>query len=185
MKMNLFDKFLLALMLLLLLAISLFLGCVAVSVIAPNMVTSYLDALIENWSINAYFVAGIALALFIITIRLFVASYSSGKDANYMRLVVTENGEIAISIPTIKQITAAFIATKPEILASASVILPIRDGLIVRVHVCPKEGTMLPDATRSLQKELKAHLEMVTGLTIKEIGVLVDTNRANYSGKGR
>ncbi len=185
MRMKLFDKFLLALMLLLLLALSLFIGCVALSVMPLSAVTEYLDGLLGWWGVNAYILGGIALLLFVITIRLFVASYSSGKDSNYTRLVITDTGEIAISIPTIKQITAAYISTKPEVVASASDIFPVKDGLLVRLRICMKEGVALPDFSKSVQSELKAHLETVTGLVVKEIRVNIDNNRSNYSGKGR
>jgi len=183
--MNLFDKFLLALMLLLLLALSLFIGCVAASVVSLPLVTDYLSNLTGRWDVNGYILGGIALVLFLIAVRLLVASYSGDKSHGYTRLSVTENGEIAISVPTIKQITAAFIATKPDVVASASDILPVRDGLLVRLRICMKEGVTLPEVTQAVQKELKAHLETVTGLVIKEIRVMVDNNRSNYSGKGR
>jgi uncharacterized alkaline shock family protein YloU len=41
----------------------------------------------------------------------------------------------------------------------------------------------LPEVTSGIQKELKSHLETITGLTIHEIGVLVDNNKDSYSGK--
>lgn len=185
MKMNLFDKFLLAIILFMLLAVSLFIGCVAAGVVPLMTISNYLASVAGPWHVNGYIFGGVALVLFIISIRLLVANYSGDKSQSYTKLSVTENGVIAISIPTIKQITAAFIATKPDVAASASVILPVKDALVVRLRICVKEGVMLPDVTAAVQKELKAHLETVTGLTVKEIAVLVDNNRSNYSGKGR
>lgn len=185
MRMKLFDKFLLALMLLLLLGLSLFVGCVALSVMPFSAVLEYFDRVLGWWDLNAYIFGGAALLLFIITLRLFVASYSSNKDFNYTRLVITDTGEIAISIPTIKQITAAFISTKSEVVASASDIFPVKDGLLIRLRICMKEGIALPDFSKAVQSELKAHLETVTGLVVKEIRINIDNNRSNYSGKGR
>jgi hypothetical protein len=185
MRMNIFDKFLLAVILLILLAVSLFIGCIAVGLVPFSLVPEYLGSLNGMWSVNAWILGGIALVLFIVVIRLIVASYSGGSGAAYTRLSVTENGEIAISIPTIKQITAAFIATKQEVVASSSDILPVKDGLVVRLKICVKEGTVLPEVTAGVQKELKAHLESVTGLVIRQVAVLVDNNRSNYAGKGR
>lgn len=185
MRMNIFDKFLLALLLIVLLATSLFIGAVATGLIPLATVSNYITGMLGMWHINVWILGGAALLLFIIVIRLVVASYSAGSGQLYTRLSVTENGEIAISIPTIKQITSAFVATKPDVLASASVILPVKDSLIVQLRICVKEGTVLPDVTSSVQKELKAHLETVTGLSIRQVSVLVDNNRSSYSGKGR
>lgn len=197
MRMKLFDKFLLALILLLLLATSLFMGCLAAGLVSYAGVIGFLtgmgifskdftpSAIGALSDVNSLIIGGAALVLFIVVIRLLVASYSGDRSQSYTRLSITENGEIAISIQTIKQIAAAFISTKPDIAASTSAILPMRDGLSVRVRICVKESTLLPDVTKALQKELKAHLETVTGLVIKEIGVLVDNNRSSYSGKGR
>jgi hypothetical protein len=185
MRMNLFDKFLLALILLLMLAASLFIGCVAASVVPLSVVTNFLDGLTGRWEVNTFIFGGIALLLFIIVIRLFVASYGGDKSQSYTRLSVTENGEIAISIPTIRQITAAFVATKPDIAASSSVIYPAKEGISVRLRICVKEGAILPEVTKAVQKELKAHLETVTGLVILNIKVEVDNNRSSYSGKVR
>lgn len=182
--MNLFDKFLLALVLLLLLALSLFAGCIALSVVPLGLVCEYLGSLAGMWHINGWILGGIALVLFVVVIRLFAASYG-GKGLAYTRLAVTENGEIAISIPTIRQISGAFIANKPEILSSNSTILPAKDGLTVQLRICVKEGSLLPDTSTAIQKELKAHLETVTGLVVKQVQVHVDNNRSNYAGKGR
>jgi hypothetical protein len=182
--MNLFDKFLLALVLLLLLAASLFLGCVAATIVPLGVVSDYVGSLAGLWYINGWIIGGGALVLFVVVIRLFAASYG-GRGLEYTRLAATENGEISISIPTIKQIAAAFMANKPEIAASSSDILPTKIGLFVQLRVCIKEGSVLPEVTEAVQKELKAHLETVTGLTIKQIRVKVDNNRSNYAGKGR
>jgi hypothetical protein len=184
MKMNLFDKFLLALVLLLLLALSLFAGCIALPIVPLGIVTGYLDSLTGMWYVNRWILGGIAFVLFAIVIRLIAASYGR-RGMAYTRLAVTENGEIAISIPTIKQISGAFIANKPEILASNSSIFPAKDGLTVQLRICVKEGSLLPDTSTAIQKELKAHLETVTGLNVKQVQVHVDNNRSNYAGKGR
>lgn len=189
MRMNIFDKFLLALILLLLLALTIFVGCIAAGVVPYDNVISFFKGLENDFGslsdINLLIVCALALVLFIVVIRLIVASYSGDKSQSYTRLAVTENGEISISIPTIKQIAAAFISGKPDIAASSSAILPVKDGLYVRVRICVKEGAILPDVTSGVQKELKAHLETVTGLVIRQVSVLVDNNRSSYSGKGR
>ena len=186
MRMNLFDKFLLALALLALLAASLFIGCIAANIVTLQSISVFLASLSDMWGAggNGWVFSGLALVLFLIVIRLFVASYGSRGPA-YTRLAITEHGEVAISIHTIKQITAAFVANKPEIAASSSEILPARDGLFIRVRICVKEGSALPEVTSAIQKELKAHLESTTGLIVKQITVLVDNNRSNYSGKVR
>lgn len=185
MRMNLFDKFLLAVILLLLLAASLFIACVTAGVVPMGVVTNYLDNLTGRWDVNAIIFGAIALVLFVIVIRLVVASYGGDKSQGYTRLSVTENGEIAISIPTIRQITSAFVATKPDVAACAPVVFPLKDGISVRLRICVKEGSTLPDVTGTIQKELKTHLETVTGLVVKDVSVLVDNNRSNYSGKVR
>lgn len=185
MKMNLFDKFLLALVLLLLLALSVFVGCMAVSLVPVSAVTGFLDSLVGYWAVNGYIFGAVALVLFVIVIRLFAASYGGDRSQAYTRLTATENGEIAISIPTIKQITAAFVANNPDVTASSSEVLSTKAGLVVRLQVCVKEGALLPDVTSGIQKDLKAHLETITGLAIRQIGVYVDNNRSNYAGKVR
>jgi hypothetical protein len=182
--MNLFDKFLLALVLLILLALSLFAGGVAVGLISLESVGTIIGNLGTVWNVNAFIIGGAALLLVIIVLRLFAASYG-GRGMAYTRLAVTENGEISISIPTIRQIAAAFIANKVEIAASSSEILPTKFGLYVNLRICVKEGSVLPEVTEAVQKELKTHLETVTGLVIKQVRVSVDNNRSNYSGKGR
>lgn len=185
MKMSLFDKFLLALLLIAMLALSLFIGSIAVGVLSWASITDCMSGWATRWDVNAFLFGAAALLLFVIVIRLLIASYSGDRTHSYTKLASTESGEIAISIQTIKQIAAAFMATKAEVVASASAILPVKDGLLVRIKICVKEGINLPDITTTVQKELKVHLETVTGLNIKEIGVLVDNNRSNYSGKGK
>lgn len=183
MRMTWIDKVLLALILLALLLASLFLLGVALTLI-PSTVGDYIGSFALLWSVNRWILGGSALALLVIVIRLFAASYG-GRGMAYTRLAVTENGEIAISIPTIKQIAAAFMANNPEIVASSSDIMPTKLGLYVQVTVCVKEGSVLPEVTEAVQKELKAHMETVTGLVIKQIRVKVDNNRSHYSWKGR
>ena len=68
--------------------------------------------------------------------------------------------------------------------ASTSVVLTDKSMLTLRLRLCVKEGVVLPELTTQIQTELKAHLEMITGLTVHEIGILVDTNKP-VAGKGR
>lgn len=181
--MKLFDRFLLAVGLILLLALSVGLGCVALSVVPIAAVAEYLASLAGFWTINAFILGAAALVLFLLTVRLIVALLRKPERYAHVRLTNTENGEVAIAIATIKQIVSAFISLNPDILASSSVVLQAPEGLALRIRICPKEGTLLPGLTTSLQQDLKQHLATVTGLPVKEIGVLVDNNRASYSGK--
>ncbi len=181
--MKIVDKFLLVVALLALLALSLFLGCVALSVVPITGVAAYLNSLTGLWVGNALLIGAVALVLFVLVIRLFFAAFRKADRYVHVRLAQTEHGEVAIAIPTIKQIVAAFVATNPDIAASSSVVLPQADGLSLRLRVCPKEGVALPALTTALQADLKNHLTTVTGVPVKEIGVLVDNNRNSYSGK--
>jgi uncharacterized alkaline shock family protein YloU len=185
MRMSIFDKLLLMLVLIMFLALSFFLGAVALSLISLGAVSEFLTALLPVWSINSIIIGVIALVVFLMSVRLLVASYGTDRKQSYTRLSITDSGEIAISIPTIKQIVSSYLSTKQDITATSSVVIPARDGLIVRIRICVKEGSILPEITTSVQKELKAHLETITGLVIKEIGVLVDNNKGSYTGKVR
>lgn len=197
MKMKLFDKFLLAIVLLLLLAVSVFIGLVTAGAVSYAGIIGYLSGLgifssdfsapaIGGLSdVNRLIFGGVALLLFVVVIRLFFASYRGDKSQGYTRLSTTENGVIAISVPTIRQIASAFIATKPDVAACQPSVLPAKDGIAVNLRICVKEGSVLPDVTQAVQKELKAHLESITGLVVKDVHVYVDNNRSSYSGKAR
>ncbi len=185
MRMTIIDKFLLVLVLLFLLALSFLLGAVALSLVPLEGAVMFLQALQPVWSVNQWIIGGIALLVFLVAVRLLAASYGAGKGTPYTRLKTSENGEIAISIATLKQIVASYLATKPEVTASSSAVLEGKSGLLVRLRLCVKEGVALPELTTGIQTELKSHLETITGLTVHQIGILVDTNKPAGAGKGR
>lgn len=184
MKLTIFDKFLLLLVLLFLLALSFLLGAVALSLVSLGGISDFLLALLPVWSVNQWIIGGIALLVFLLAVRLIVASYTPDRRAPYTKLKSSDNGEIAISIATIRQIVSSFLATKSDVTASTSVVLTDKGLLVLRLRLCVKEGVVLPELTTQIQTELKAHLETITGLTIREIGILVDTNKP-AAGKGR
>lgn len=184
MKLTIFDKFLLLLVLLFLLALSFLLGAVALSLVPLGGVADFLLALLPVWAVNQWIIGAMALLVFVLAVRLVVAAYSPERRPPYTRLKLSENGEIAISIATIRQIVASYLAAKNDVTASSCAVLADKDALTLRLRLCVKEGVTLPELTTQVQTELKAHLETITGLTVQQIGILVDVNKP-ASGKGR
>lgn len=52
-------------------------------------------------------------------------------------------------------------------------------GIIVKMHIVVLYGVNLPAVTRSIAKEVKYHVEQMTGFTVKKVNIVIDGMRVN------
>ena len=58
-------------------------------------------------------------------------------------------------------------------------VIPDGNGVIVEMHIVVVYGVNLPAATRSIAKEVKYHVEQMTGFTVKKVNIFIDGMKTN------
>ncbi len=180
MKAKLFDRILLALLLIVTLVLSLLLIALAARIIPVDNLKAFLDVLYMGTN-NAIILACSGLVLFIITVRLMFAG-SSKKEVQPTSTLVqaTELGATFITLSAIDSMVQKHCRANNRIRNVVSSVRSVREGgitLTVRLALMP--DTDIPTLSAELQKTLKDYVEKNSGINVREIGILVEDTSSN------
>lgn len=181
MKAKLFDRILLALLLIVTLVLSLLLIALAARVIPAANLKAFVDVL--YWGANnAIILASSGLVLFVITVRLMFAGSSGKKEVQPTSTLVqaTELGATFITLSAIDSMVQKHCRANNRIRNVVSCVRAVREGgitLSVRLALMP--DTDIPTLSAELQKTLKEYVEKNSGINVREIGILVEDTSSN------
>ncbi|MDR0840949.1 MAG: alkaline shock response membrane anchor protein AmaP [Christensenellaceae bacterium] len=182
MKATLFDKFLLLLVLLLLLAFAGVLACFALGLflfpaaaVLLEMVEQQLGAL--NFQI---ILGAAALLVVLIALRLFVGFYGKRRDAKprtapvtAATIATTDFGVTEISLAAIDAMVQRHCRANNKIRETESVIAGKEGGIHIGLKLVLLNDANVPDTTAELQKSLKEYIESLTGILVHDISILI------------
>ena len=181
MKAKLFDRILLALLLIVTLVLSLVLIALAARVIPLANLKAFLDVLYIGAN-NAIILAVSGLVVFIITVRLMFAGSGSKKELQPTSTLVqaTELGATFITLTAIDSMVQKHCRANNRIRNVVSCVRSVREGgvtLSVRLALMP--DTDIPALSAELRKTLKEYVEKNSGINVREIGILVEDTSSN------
>lgn len=181
MKAKLFDRILLALLLIVTLVLSLLLIALAARVIPLVNLQAFLDVLYTGAN-NAIILAASGLVLFLITVRLMFAGSGSKKEVQPTSTLVqaTELGATFITLTAIDSMVQKHCRANNRIRNVVSCVRAVREGgvtLSVRLALMP--DTDIPTLSAELQKTLKEYVEKHSGINVREIGILIEDTASN------
>lgn len=175
MKLSIFDRILLAILLIAAILTAFVLFAVA-SNILPENDANYFVHLFYGISRNQMILAGSGLALLLISVKLLFA----GKREKAIRqpssacMRRNENGGMFIALSAIDGMIERHCLAQTGVSACRTSLKQSEDGVMIGVRLVTSENANIVAITEALQKSLKSYIETNTGICIKEIGVLVE-----------
>lgn len=175
MKVKLFDRILLALLLIVTIALSLLLILLAVRILPVANIQGFV-ALLYTGNTNAIILGASGLVLFIVSLKLMFAGGQKKEIQPTSTLVqATELGAAFITISAIDSMVQKHCRSNNRIRNVISAVHAVRDGgITVSVRLALMPDTDIPALTLELQKSLKEYVEKHSGINVREVGILIE-----------
>lgn len=144
---------------------------------------SFLDTPFAVWQ-RAVMVA-VAVVLCLLGIRGFLMLFRSNRERGFI-MQHTEYGDLSISMTAMENMVKKCVDTHDELKVSSTRILHARDGVVVSMRISLASGVNIPIAVSALQKQIKQYITSCSGVDVKEVRVMVETNSnlAPFTGSG-
>lgn len=142
---------------------------------------SFLDQPFVFWQRAVMVVAAIALCL--LGLRGFSMMFRSNKERGFI-MQHTEYGDLSISMTAMENMVKKCVDTHDELKVNATRIHHARDGVVITIRIALASGVNIPIAVSALQKQIKQYITSCSGVDVKEVRVMVETNNslAPYTG---
>jgi len=177
-RLKLTDRILAALSGLIILLIGLGLLVYGVGIFPFKLDLSFLTQPFVLWQ-RAVMVAA-ALLMSILGIHGIAMLFRNGRDHGFIAQH-TEYGDLSISMSAMENMVKKCVDSHNELKVSNTRIQHARDGIIVSIRISLGNGVNIPLTVSALQKQIKQYITSCSGVDVKEVRVMVETNNA-FSG---
>jgi len=180
MKGKLFDRILLALLLIVALALSLVLIALASRAVPLENIGAFM-ALLYTGVNNQIILAAVGLVILIIALRLMFAGSGKKEEHPTSTLVqATDLGATFITLTALDSLVQKHCRANNRIRNVVSTIHPVREGgVTVSVRLALMPDTDIPELSKELQKSLKEYIEKSSGINVREVGILIEDTSSN------
>ncbi len=181
MKPKLFDRILLGLLLLITTVLSLGLLVLALRFIPLENV----QQLIAAWypqPIWQLVLISSGFVILLLSLRLMFAGGKKRQDPLPSSTLVqtTDLGAAYISIAAIDAMVQKHCRANNRIRSVNSTVLPVREGgVVLRIRLSLMPDTNIPELSGALQKSLKEYVERLSGISVREVSILVEDTSLN------
>ena len=174
MKPKLFDKILLALLLIVVIAVALALIGMAAGFISAHMVDSVLSYPYTG-PVGALMTGVIGLLLLIIAIRLLFFGVSGQKQSALSAALIraSEVGTTYIALAALDDMAQRFCKSQKQIRECVTAIGASAQGINVNIKIALMPETNIPEFTDELSHSLKEHIEKYSGIQVTDVRILV------------
>ncbi|HNW86811.1 MAG TPA: alkaline shock response membrane anchor protein AmaP [Candidatus Limiplasma sp.] len=136
---------------------------------------SFLDRSFALWQ-RAVMVAA-ALALCFFGLRGITLLFRSSKEKGFI-LQHTEYGDLSISMSAMENMVKKCVDPHEDLKVSGTRIHHARDGVIISLRIALANGVNIPITVSALQKQIKQYITSCSGVDVKEVRVMVETNNS-------
>ena len=152
-----------------------------VGILPFRLDVSFLDRTFVLWQRAVMVVAAVLLAL--IGLRAFSLLFRSSKEKGFV-LQHTDYGDLSISMSAMENMVRKCVDAHGELKANSIRIHHARDGVIISLRIALANGVNIPIVVNALQKQIKQYITSCSGVDVKEVRVMVETNNslAPYTG---
>lgn len=179
MKLKLFDRILLVILLLAALVVSFVLFGVA-SRIIPESAALYFVSLFYYNVHNALILAGAGLVVLLITLRLLFARKKPAAPQAVTTLVRQgEVGSTFITLSAIDTMAQKYCSGIAHVQECHTSVCAVEGGVSIGVRLDVDEEAQVVELCENLQTTMKEYIESHTGIVVKEVGVLVENLNAS------
>ncbi len=179
MKLKVFDRILLGILLIAAILVSFVLFGVAAGLIQEDMISGFVS-LFYMFPENAMILAGCGLVLLLISVKLLFAGRGKKEAARPASALMrqTEHGGTFIALEALDSMVQKHCRAIARVRDVHTTLQSSDDGVTIGIRLCVLPDTDVVTLSSELQKSLKEHIESLTGIQVKEIGVLVESAAA-------
>lgn len=179
MKLKVFDRILLGILLIVAIVASFVLFGMAANVIKENMVASFVG-LFYMFRENAMILAGCGLLLLLISIKLLFAGRGGKKEIRPASALMkqTDVGGTFISLDALDAMVQKHCRAQARVRDCHTTLHSSDSGVTIGVRLSVLPDTDVVTLTTDLQRSLKEYVEKLTGIHVGEIGVLIENAAA-------
>ena len=174
--MKIIDKFFLVILLLVLLALSVFGLCVMLGFIGLAPISAFLT-LMTSYIVNVVIGCAVCALLLILTFRVMIAAFRGpAKTQPAPSSILINSGEFGalhITVAALDAMVQRYCHANSKIRECYSAIMPTATGVSIKLRVSVVNDVNLPEFTQALQSGLKEQLEELSGLKVLDIDVLI------------
>ena len=187
MKLKAFDRFLLAILLIVAIVCSCVLFLVAGNIISESAAKDFVS-LFYSARQNAWILAGCGIVILLISVKLLFAG-RGGKTvqpepapaATLMKQ--SDIGGTFISLEAIDTMVQKHCRAQSRVRDCHSTLRAVEDGVTIAIRLSVLPDTDVVKLTSELQTSLKGYIEGLTGINVKEIGILVESTSAQPAAR--
>ena len=173
MRFTVWDRIIAAVSGLLLLVFGVGLFVFGAGVIPFRLDISFLDWSFELWQRAVMVVVSLVIVFF--GLRGLALLFRSSKEKGFI-LQHTEYGDLSISMSAMENMVKKCVDTHEELRVASTRIHHAREGVIVNLRIALASGVNIPIAVSALQKQIKQYITSCSGVDVKEVRVMVETN---------
>ncbi len=151
------------------------LGVLAFS--ANLWLTSY-NAMYALW--QHLVVGAIGILLCALGLHGMAMAFRSGREKGFIAQH-TEYGDLSISMSAIENMVKKCVDSHSELKVGSTRIRHARDSIIVSIRISLANGVNIPLAVSALQRQIKQYITSCSGVDVKEVRVMVETNNSLVS----
>ena len=179
MKLKVFDRILLGILLIAAILVSFVLFGVAANLIHEEQVNWFISLFYMETQ-NALILAGSGLLLLLISVKLLFAGKGKKADVRPASALMkqTELGGTYISLEAIDSMVQKHCRAISRVKDVHTTLQSTETGVTIGIRLCVMPDTDVVTLSSELQKSLKENIESLTGITVNEIGVLVESAAA-------
>lgn len=182
MKLKVFDRILLAILLIAAIVVSFVLFGVAANVVKEAVAVRFIG-LFYAFRENALILAGCGLVLLLISLKLLFAGRGAQREQSVRPastlMKQTEIGGAYISLDAIDAMVQRHCRTIQRVKDVHTTIRADEAGVTIGIRLSVLADTDVITLSNELQSSLKAYVESLTGIEVKEIGVLIENASAS------
>lgn len=120
-------------------------------------------------------IVGVALMLAAIGIFSICFLFRRGKGRGFI-IQHTEYGDMSISLRALENMVKKCVESHKELIPGTTYIGRNRDGIVVAIKVTLNGSANIPQTVNALQKQIKEYISSSSGVDVKEVRVMVETN---------
>ncbi len=175
MKMKIFDRVLLAIILILMFLVALVVLAIGVRVL-PQEIAQGVVAVLYTGTANAIILSVVAVIVILMVLRLaFRRRKPASKPATSTLIRTTDIGACYISMAAMNNMVQKHCRSNTRLRECFSSIMPVEGGVQIALRVTLMPDTEIPVLLDTLQKSLKEYIENCSGVNVRDIQIMVDS----------
>jgi uncharacterized alkaline shock family protein YloU len=179
MKLKAFDRFLLALLLIVAIVCAFVLFGVASRLIPETMAVDFVSLFYANLA-NALILAAVGLVLLLVSIKLVFCGRGHKEVQPAVALIrQSEIGGSYITLSAIDSMVQKHCRQQTKVRDCSSALRTTDTGVAISLRLSVLPDTDIVTLTDELQKSLKEYIETLTGVNVAEVGILVESTAAS------